>query len=157
ERRDGPSALIFSRQNLAHQQRDDRQLAAIAKGGYILRDSQGEPEAILIATGSEVGLAVAAADKLAAAGRRVRVVSMPCTELFDAQDRDYRDSVLSPAVRARVAVEAAHADFWRKYVGLDGDVVGMTTFGASAPAGELFKYFGFTEDNVVARVQALLG
>ena len=99
---------------------------------------------------------MAAADKQAAAGRRVRVVSMPCTELFDAQDRDYRDSVLPPAVRARVAVEAAHADFWRKYVGLDGDVVGMTTFGASAPASELFKYFGFTEDNVVARVEALL-
>ncbi|MCK9563498.1 MAG: transketolase [Bacteroidales bacterium] len=156
ERRDGPSALIFSRQNLPHQQRDDAQLAAIGRGGYVLRDSAGEPEAILIATGSEVALATAAADKLTEAGRRVRVVSMPCTELFDAQDRDYRDSVLPPAVRARVAVEAAHADFWYKYVGLDGAVVGMTSFGASAPAGELFTYFGFTTDNVVTRVEALL-
>ena len=155
-RRDGPTSLIFSRQNLPHQQRDDAQLAAIARGGYVLRDCAGEPEAILIATGSEVALAMAAADRLAEAGRRVRVVSMPCTELFDAQDRAWRDTVLPPSVRARVAVEAAHADCWRKYVGLDGDVVGMTTFGASAPAGALFKYFGFTEDNLVARVEALL-
>ncbi|MCK9467840.1 MAG: transketolase [Porticoccaceae bacterium] len=156
ERRDGPSALIFSRQNLPHQQRDDAQLAAIARGGYVLKDCQGVPEAILIATGSEVTLVMAAAEKLAAAGRQVRVVSMPCTELFDAQERDYRDSVLPPGVRCRVAVEAAHADFWYKYVGLDGAVVGMTSFGASAPAGELFEYFGFTVDNVVARVEALL-
>ncbi|HEY8384734.1 MAG TPA: transketolase, partial [Porticoccaceae bacterium] len=156
ERRDGPSALIFSRQNLPHQQRDSEQLSAIARGGYILRDCQGEPEAILIATGSEVALAMAAVDRLTEAGRRVRLVSMPCTERFDAQPRDYRDSVLPPAVRARVAVEAGHADFWYKYVGLDGDVVGMTSFGASAPANELFKYFGFTTDNVVARVEALL-
>jgi len=156
QRRDGPSALIFSRQNLPHQQRDDAQLAAVARGGYVLRDCAGEPEAILIATGSEVALAMAAADRLAETGRRVRVVSMPCTELFDAQDRAWRDTVLPPSVRARVAVEAAHADFWRKYVGLDGDVVGMTSFGASAPAGELFTYFGFTEANLVARVEALL-
>src|SRR5690606_31190238 len=156
QRRDGPSALIFSRQNLPHQQRDDAQLAAVARGGYVLRDCAGEPEAILIATGSEVALAMAAADRLAEAGRRVRVVSMPCTELFDAQDRAWRDTVLPPSVRARVAVEAAHADFWRKYVGLDGDVVGMTSFGASAPAGELCTYFGCTEANLVARVEALL-
>src|SRR5690606_16455006 len=127
ERRDGPSALIFSRQNLPHQARNEQQVAAIARGGYILRDCAGEPEAILIATGSEVALAMGAAEKLSAAGRRVRVVSMPATEIFDAQDRAYRDTVLPPSVRTRVAVEAAHVDFWRKYVGLDGDVVGMTT------------------------------
>ncbi|KJS05163.1 MAG: transketolase [Gammaproteobacteria bacterium BRH_c0] len=156
ERRDGPSALIFSRQNLPHQARNEQQVAAIARGGYILRDCAGEPEAILIATGSEVALAMGAAEKLSAAGRRVRVVSMPATEIFDAQDRAYRDSVLPPSVRTRVAVEAAHVDFWRKYVGLDGDVVGMTTFGASAPAKDLFKHFGITEENLLARVEALL-
>ena len=156
ERRDGPSALIFSRQNLPHQARSEQQVAAIARGGYILRDCAGEPEVILIATGSEVALAMGAAEKLSAAGRRVRVVSMPATEIFDAQDRAYRDSVLPPSVRVRVAVEAAHVDFWRKYVGLDGDVVGMTSFGASAPARDLFKHFGITEENLLARVEALL-
>ncbi|MFA5630005.1 MAG: transketolase [Porticoccaceae bacterium] len=156
ERRDGPSALIFSRQNLPHQARDDQQLADIARGGYVLKDCDGTPDALIIATGSEVALAVAAADTLAQKGRKVRVVSMPCTELFDAQDRDYRDSVLPPALRARVAVEAAHVDFWHKYVGLDGAVVGMAGFGASAPAGALFKHFGITDEKVVEAVEALL-
>jgi transketolase len=156
ERRDGPAALIFSRQNLPHQPRTNDQVEAIAKGGYVLKDCAGAPEAVIIATGSEVGLAVAAADKLNAAGKNVRVVSMPCTALFDAQDKAYRDSVLPPSVRARVAVEAAHVDFWYKYVGLDGAVIGMNSFGASAPAKDLYNYFGITEDAVVAAVEALL-
>ena len=156
ERRDGPTALVFSRQNLAHQARSDQQVAAIARGGYVLRDCDGTPEALVIATGSEVALAVGAAEKLAAAGKKVRVVSMPCTEVFDAQDKAYRDTVLPPAVRARVAVEAGHVDFWQKYVGLDGAVVGMTGFGASAPAGDLYKYFGITEDKVVAALETVL-
>src|SRR5690606_27860136 len=156
ERRDGPAALVFSRQNLAHQARSDQQVAAIARGGYVLRDCDGTPEALVIATGSEVALAVGAAEKLAAAGKKVRVVSMPCTEVFDAQDKAYRDTVLPPAVRARVAVEAGHVDFWQKYVGLDGAVVGMTGFGASAPAGDLYKYFGITEDKVVAALETVL-
>jgi transketolase len=156
ERRDGPAALIFSRQNLPHQPRTAEQVDAIAKGGYVLKDCTGSPEAVIIATGSEVSLAVAAADKLNAAGKNVRVVSMPCTAVFDAQDKAYRDSVLPPSVRARVAVEAAHVDFWYKYVGLDGAVVGMTSFGASAPAKDLYNHFGITEDNVVAAVESLL-
>ncbi len=156
ERGDGPSALIFTRQGLPHQQRDEQQVADIARGGYILRDSDGEPDAIIIATGSEVSLAVAAAGKLYEQGRKVRVVSMPCSERFDAQDRDYRESVLPPSVRARLAVEAGHGDFWRKYVGLEGDVLAMTGFGASAPAKDLFPHFGFTADNLAARVEALL-
>lgn len=156
ERADGPSALVLTRQNLPHQTRPDDQLAAVARGGYVLQDCDGMPELILIATGSEVQLAVGAAKQLAAAGRRARVVSMPCTEQFDAQDADYRNSVLPDAVRARVAVEAAMGDFWRKYVGLDGAVVGMAGFGASAPGPQLMAYFGFTVDHVVAAAQALL-
>jgi transketolase len=153
ETRDAPSALIFSRQGLPAQPRSKEQLAQIAKGGYVLKDSKGEPEVILIATGSEVELAVNAAEQL---GDKVRVVSMPCAERFEQQDRSYRDAVLPPKVRARVAIEAGHADYWRKYVGLDGDVVGMTTFGASAPGDVLFEKFGFTVENVVARVKALV-
>ena len=153
-RRDAPSTLIFSRQNLAHQNRTPEQIANIARGGYILRDCAGTPDLILIATGSEVALAMAAADKLA--DKKVRVVSMPCTELFDAQDPAYRESVLPAAVRNRVAVEAGVTGFWGKYVGLDGKVVGIDTFGESAPAGELFKLFGFTVDNVVATAQSVL-
>lgn len=149
ERRNGPSALIFTRQGLPHQQRDDAQLAAIPRGGYILRDCDGTPELLLIATGSEVQLAVDAAQQLTAQGRWVRVISMPSTDVFDAQEQTYRDAVLPPQVRARVAVEAAHGDFWRKYVGLDGAVVGMHSFGASGPGGELMAHFGFTVDNVV--------
>jgi transketolase len=153
-RRDSPSTLIFSRQNLAHQNRTPEQIANIARGGYILRDCAGTPDLILIATGSEVALATAAAEKLA--DKKVRVVSMPCTEVFDAQDPAYRESVLPAAVRARVAVEAGVTGFWGKYVGLDGKIVGIDTFGESAPAGELFKLFGFTVDNVVATAQSVL-
>ncbi|MGK2914822.1 MAG: transketolase [Porticoccaceae bacterium] len=156
ERGDGPSALIFTRQNLPHQLRTEAQVEAIARGGYVLRDCEGPPELILIATGSEVQLAVAAAQQLESAGYSVRVVSMPCTELFDAQDASYRESVLPVAVRARVAVEAATGDFWRKYVGLDGAIVGMTGFGASAPGPQLMAHFGFTADNVAATAKALL-
>jgi len=156
ERQDGPSALILSRQNLAQQPRTAEQLAAISKGGYILKDSEGQPELIFIATGSEVQLAVDAADKLSAEGRKVRVVSMPSTDLFDKQDAAYRESVLPTAVTARVAVEAGIADYWYKYVGLQGAIVGMTTFGESAPAEQLFEEFGFTVDNVVAKAKAIL-
>ncbi|WOX04345.1 transketolase [Microbulbifer pacificus] len=153
-RKNGPSALIFSRQGLAPQARTDEQLAAIEKGGYILRDCDGTPEAIIIATGSEVELATAAADKLA--GRKVRVVSMPCAEAFSAQSADYRESVLPSSVRARVAVEAGHKDYWYKFVGFDGAIVGMDTFGESAPAGDLMKHFGITTDKVVEAVEGLL-
>jgi transketolase len=156
ERRDGPSSLVFSRQGLPHQDRSEQQLADVARGGYVLKACSGQPDAILIATGSEVGLAMAAAERLEEAGKQVRVVSMPCTEVFEAQDAAYRESVLPSDVLARVAVEALHADFWYKYVGLDGRIVGMTSFGESAPAGELFKEFGFTVDNVVAAVEEVL-
>lgn len=156
ERKDGPSALIFSRQNLAQQPRTAEQLANISKGAYVLKDCAGLPELIFIATGSEVELAVAAADQLTAAGRKVRVVSMPSTDAFDKQDAAYRESVLPSAVSARVAVEAGIADYWYKYVGLNGAVVGMHTFGESAPAELLFKEFGFTVESVVAKAQALL-
>ncbi|MCG3169804.1 MAG: Transketolase 1 [Pseudomonadales bacterium] len=155
-RADGPTALVLSRQNLPHQPRSEEQLAAIARGGYVLLDCAGAPEVILIATGSEVALAVAAAGTLGAAGRRVRVVSMPSTDRFDAQDGAYRDSVLPPEVRARVAIEAAHPDPWYRYVGLDGRVIGMRDFGASAPAGVLMKHYGFTAENVVAVAGELL-
>ena len=151
ENRQGPSALVFSRQGLAPMPRTRQQVAAIAKGGYVLQDCT-DPQAIIIATGSEVELAVSAADHLAEQGVRVRVVSMPCAEIFSAQDADYRDSVLIPAVRARVAVEALHADYWHKFVGIDGRVVGMRSFGESAPGGVLMKEFGFTVENVVANV-----
>jgi transketolase len=156
ERRDGPSALIFSRQGLPHQQRDPQQLGDVARGAYVLVDCDGQADAILIATGSEVHLAVEAADQLSASGKRVRVVSMPCAERFDMQDAGYRESVLPSDVPARVAVEASHADYWYKYVGLDGRVVGMTTFGESAPIGDLMPHFGFTVENVVATVQDIL-
>jgi len=156
ERADGPAALVFSRQNLPHQARSAQQLVDIARGAYILVDCEGAPEAILIATGSEVQLAVAAAKELAARGRRLRVVSMPCAEVFEAQDAAYREAVLPSDVPARVAVEALHADYWYKYVGLDGRIVGMTGFGASAPGGELMRHFGFTVENVVSVAEDLL-
>ncbi len=156
ERKDGPSALIFSRQNLDHQSRDANQLAAIEKGGYILKDCAGTPELILIATGSEVGLAVKAHDQLTAQGHKVRVVSLPCTSLFDAQDAAYRQQVLPLEVSNRIAIEAGHADYWYKYVGLDGRVLGMTSYGESAPAGELFELFGFTVDKVLELAGELL-
>jgi len=156
ERNDGPVTLIFSRQNLTQQPRTAEQLANVARGGYVLKDSEGTPDVILIATGSEVGIPVEAADKLAAAGTKVRVVSMPSTDAFDKQDAAYRESVLPKAVTARVAVEAGIADYWFKYVGLNGAIVGMHSFGESAPADLLFKEFGFTVDNVVAQAQSLL-
>ncbi|AVO52680.1 transketolase [Ectopseudomonas mendocina] len=156
ERADGPSALVFSRQNLPHQSRDAQQLADVARGGYVLKDSAGEPELILIATGSEVGLAVAAYDKLTAAGRKVRVVSMPSTSVFDQQDAAYKQDVLPLQVGARIAIEASHADYWYKYVGLEGRIIGMTSFGESAPAPALFEHFGFTVDNIVATAEELL-
>ncbi len=150
----GPTSLIFSRQNLDHQGRTAEQISNIEKGGYVLRDCDGTPDAIIIATGSEVSLAMAAAEALS--GKNIRVVSMPCTSVFDAQDDAYRESVLPSSVRARVAVEAGVTDFWRKYVGIDGKVVGIDRFGESAPAGDLFKEFGFTVDNVVNTVESVL-
>jgi transketolase len=154
ERRDGPSCLIFSRQNLAHMERSPEQIAAIGRGGYVLRDCAGAPDAIIIATGSEVELAVKAAEAMPE--RAIRVVSMPSTDAFDAQDAAYRESVLPAAVTARVAVEAAVTDGWWKYVGSRGAVVGIDRFGESAPAGPLFKEFGFTVENVVAAVNGVL-
>ncbi|WP_420340961.1 transketolase [Vibrio parahaemolyticus] len=149
ERKDAPTALIFSRQNLAQQPRSAEQVADIAKGAYILKDSEGKPELILIATGSEVELAVKAAEQLTAEGKKVRVVSMPSTDAFDKQDAAYREAVLPSDVTARIAIEAGIADFWYKYVGFDGRIIGMTTFGESAPADQLFEMFGFTVENVV--------
>ncbi|MCX8956948.1 transketolase [Erwinia psidii] len=156
ERHDGPTALIFSRQNLAQQPRTPQQLENIARGAYVLKACEGQPELILIATGSEVELAVAAYDRLTAEGRKVRVVSMPSTDAFDKQDEAYRESVLPKAVSARVAIEAGIADYWYKYTGLNGAIVGMTTFGESAPADQLFREFGFTVENVVAKAKELL-
>ena len=156
ERKDGPSTLIFSRQNLPFQKRNAATIKLIDRGGYILSEaSDGKPQAIIIATGSEIGLAMSAQQVLAESGISVRVVSMPCTSLFDRQDQAYKDSVLLNGVK-RVAVEAGTADFWYKYVGLEGAVVGMTTFGESAPAGDLFNHFGFTVDNVVKTVKNVI-
>ncbi|MES9811322.1 MAG: transketolase [Candidatus Thiodiazotropha sp.] len=149
EKNDGPSSLIFSRQGLAHQERSDEQIANIAKGGYVISDCDGTPDAIVIATGSEVGIAIQAA---ADSGKNVRVVSMPNTKLFDQQDAAYKESVLPSNVTARVAVEAAVTDGWYKYVGLNGKVIGINRFGESAPAGELFKAFGFTTEKVAAAI-----
>jgi transketolase len=156
ERKGGPTSLILSRQNLPHQARTAEQLAGVARGGYVLVDAGGTPEAILIATGSEVALAVEAASQLNGRGRRVRVVSLPSTDVFDAQDEAYRQSVLPSAVTARVAVEAGIADYWYKYVGHGGRIIGMRSFGESAPAGALFKHFGFTVENVVKAVEDVL-
>jgi transketolase len=153
-RHNGPSTLIFSRQNLPYQERSAQQIADINRGGYVLRDA-ADAKAVLIATGSEVELAVAAADALAAAGVAVRVVSMPSTDVFDRQDAAYKAGVLAKGL-PRVAIEAGVTDFWYKYVGLEGAVVGIDTFGESAPAGVLFKHFGFTVDNVVAKVKSVL-
>ncbi|EKO3556921.1 MULTISPECIES: transketolase [Vibrio] len=156
ERKEAPSALIFSRQNLAQQSRTAAQVADIAKGGYILKDCAGKPELILIATGSEVELAVKAAEQLTAEGKHVRVVSMPSTDAFDKQDAAYREAVLPADVTKRIAIEAGIADFWYKYVGFGGKIIGMTTFGESAPADQLFKMFGFTTENVVKTANELL-
>ena len=156
ERADGPSALIFSRQNLPHLVRSEQQLADVARGAYVLKDCAGEPELILIATGSEVGLAMQAAAKLEEQGRQVRVVSMPSTSVFDRQDAAYKQAVLPVEVGARIAIEASHADYWYKYVGLEGRIIGMTSFGESAPAAQLFEEFGFTVENIVATADELL-
>jgi transketolase len=156
ERTDGPTTLIFTRQGLAQQERTAQQVADIAKGGYVLKDCEGTPELILIGTGSEVQLAVEAAAKLTEQGKAVRVVSMPSTNVFDEQNQEYKDSVLTPGVK-RVAIEAGVAESWYKYVGLDGGIVAMSTYGESAPAGDLFRHFGFTVDNVVATVKTVLG
>ena len=157
KRHSGPTALVLSRQNLPHQQRTKAQLAAIQNGAYVLKDSEGTPELILIATGSEVSLAMDAAAELEQQGKAVRVVSMPSAYRFNGQDAEYRESVLPKAVTKRIAIEAAHADYWYKYVGLEGRVIGMTTYGESAPAGDLFKHFGFTVENVVKQANELLG
>ena len=156
ERHSGPTCLLFSRQNLDFQLRDEQQIQAISRGGYVLRDCEGTPEAIIIATGSEVGLAVDAAARLNSQGRRVRVVSMPSTDVFDTQDVAYKESVLPPLVTARVAVEAGVTPTWVRYVGLQGAVVGIDSFGESAPAEVVFEHFGFTVDNVVATVEKVM-
>ncbi|PZD68379.1 transketolase [Pantoea ananatis] len=156
ERHHGPTALILSRQNLAQPERTADQVANIKRGGYVLKECDGTPDIILIATGSEVEITLGAATKLTTGGHKVRVVSLPSTDLFDAQDAAYRESVLPSAVKARVAVEAGIADYWYKYVGLDGAIVGMTTFGESAPAEKLFAEFGFTVENIVSHAEALL-
>lgn len=153
---ENPSALIFSRQNLAHQERDSEQVANIAKGGYVLAKEKGELQAIIIATGSEVGLAMEAYAALSEQGVGVRVVSMPCAEVFMKQDAEYREAVLPSAVRARVAVEAAHVDYWFKFIGLDGKVIGMTTYGESAPAEQLYQEFGITTEAVIEAVTSLV-
>ena len=157
ERHNGPTALILSRQNLAQMERTPEQVKAISRGGYILKDSDGTPDVILIATGSEIEITVLAANKLNEEGHKVRVVSLPSTDIFDAQDEAYRESVLPSDVTARVAVEASIADYWYKYVGLKGAIVGMTTYGESAPADKLFPFFGFTTENVVAKAKKVLG
>jgi transketolase len=156
ERKDGPTALLLSRQNVPFVKRSAAQLALIARGGYVLAEAQGgTPAVALLATGSEVALALEAQKALAEQGVAARVVSMPCTGVFDRQDTAYRQSVLPQGLR-RVAVEAGVSDFWRKYVGLDGGVVGIDRFGESAPAGELFKYFAFTPGHVVETVKRVL-
>lgn len=156
ERKDGPTSLVLTRQPLAQQPRTAAQLEEIARGGYVLSDCDGQPEMILISAGSEIELVVSAAKALTEEGRKVRVVSLPCTERFDNQDAAYKESVLPKAVRKRLAVEASIAGFWERYVGLDGKVIGMTSFGESAPANVLFKHFGFTPENVLAQARELL-
>jgi transketolase len=156
ERRTGPTSLILTRQSLAHQARSAEQQANIRRGGYVLLDCSGVAECIVIATGSEVSLAIDAAKQLAQQGRRIRVVSMPSTSVFDAQDAAYRESVLPKAITKRVAIEAGVTDGWWRYLGSEGAVLGMTTFGASAPAKDLFKHFGFTVENVVKVVQSVI-
>ncbi len=155
EATDKPSSLVFSRQNLPHQARSAEQLANIEKGGYVLKDCESTPDLILIATGSEVALAMESAEELSKQGKAVRVVSMPSTDSFDAQDVAYKESVLPSSVTKRIALEAGISDYWYKYVGLQGAIVGMTSFGESAPADQLFDHFGFTVENVVATANGL--
>ena len=157
EHRDGPSCLVFSRQGLKHQPRSKEQIQDIARGGYVLRDCEGIADVIVIATGSEVELVMAACESEALEGQNIRVVSMPSTTVFDRQPQEYRDEVLPPGISARIAVEAAVTHGWHKYVGSDGLVIGIDTFGESAPAKELFAYFGFTVGKVVEAINGLLG
>jgi len=154
ERQVGPTSLVFSRQNLPHQARSDEQLQAIARGAYILKDCEGEPSVIVLATGSEVAISLAAVETLQAEGIKARLVSMPSVDVFEAQDADYQEQVLPMSVRRRVAVEAAGVDYWRKFVGLDGKVIGMHTFGESAPGPVLMEHFGFSAENIVATVKS---
>ena len=156
ERQDGPTALIFSRQNLTQQERTWQQVQDIARGGYVLKNCEGQPQLILISTGSEVELAVAAWQQLTAEGVKARVVSMPSTDVFDKQDAAYREAVLPQAVSARIAVEAGIADYWFKYVGLNGAIIGMQTYGESAPAEQLYQEFGITVEVVLQQAKALL-
>jgi transketolase len=156
ENSNGPTLLILTRQSCAHQTRDAAQLANIARGGYVLIDAGGTPEAIVIATGSEVGIAAQAVRSMNGKGRNVRLISMPCSNTFDAQDAAYKESVLPAAVTRRVAVEAGARDAWWKYVGLTGEIVGIDHFGASAPAKELFQQFGFTPDKVVEAIDRVI-
>ena len=156
ENRTGPTSLLFSRQTLPHLQRAAEQLQDIARGGYILSDTGGEPEAVVIATGSEVMFALEAAEKLNRDGHRIRVVSMPSTDVFDAQDQTYRDTVLPPTCRKRIAVEAGIPDYWHKYVGLEGRVLGVPTFGESAPGPEVYEYFGITTENLINLIKSVL-
>ena len=149
ERQSGPTALVLSRQSLPHQARVDAQIADISRGAYVMCDSIEPAKIIIIATGSEVGLAVEAFRQLADKGIPARVVSMPSADVFEAQDSVYRDAVLPPSNRCRLAVESAHTDYWRKWVGLDGRVIGMTSFGESGPGGEVLQHFGFTAENIV--------
>jgi transketolase len=153
QRTDGPSSLVFSRQKLPHQTRTPEQIDAIRRGGYILHDTDGKPDAILLATGSEVSLAMAAA---AASEHNIRVVSLPCLEHFAAQPQDYRDTVLPPAVTARIAIEAAATDGWWRYVGSQGAVIGIDQFGASAPAADLFTHYGFTVSRISQAIDQVL-
>ncbi|MGR9093397.1 MAG: transketolase [Gammaproteobacteria bacterium] len=156
ERRDGPTSLVLTRQGVPHQPRDAAQISDIARGGYVLKESAGDPDAILIATGSEVALAVAAAERLAGDGIDARVVSMPCTSVFESQDTEYQDAVLPPGVSARVVVEAGATGTWWRYAGSFGKVIGIDRFGISAPAGELFEHFGFSVDNVVDTTKSVV-
>jgi transketolase len=155
ENQSGPTALVFSRQGLPTLERTEEQFANIARGAYVIYETDDNPDNIIIATGSEVSLAMEAAEKLAEDNVSVRVVSMPCVEVFESQDASYQESVLPAANRQRLAIEAAHVDYWRKWVGLDGDVIGMESFGASAPGGDLFRQYGFTVEKVVEAVKGL--
>ncbi len=154
EKQDGPTSLVFSRQNLPHQQRSDEQLAAISRGAYVLKDCHGEPAVIVLATGSEVAISLAAVEALQQEGIKARLVSIPSVDVFESQDAEYQEQVLPAAVRHRVAVEAAAADYWWKLVGLDGKIIGMRSFGESAPGPVLMEHFGFTADNIVATVKS---
>ena len=157
ERVDGPTCLIFSRQNLPFIERTNDQVSAVAKGGYVLLDCEQDPELILITAGSEVSITLSAAQQLTQLGKQVRVVSMPSTDVFDQQEDVYKEKVLPSSVSKRLAVEAGISDYWCKYVGLQGRVVGMDTFGASAPGDVAMQYFGISEANIVMHANEMLG